>query len=194
MRLTSRAAFQKQVPRGSVKAVYLSCCWINSQVSDVCQNLFLRELPFLYNRSVCGPQFPVQSMGSMVSSMVRDSPVHTPWVVDAFSYEGEANDITGNSLGGSVPMLSKPTQHWTLCWRDEAVEAKCLDGASEFCSPSNKQTHGRYVKQRLVFTDLLFQIPVSFSGGYSSLYLRVGLQLTVHFKVLVLNPFRLNLL
>lgn len=152
MRPTSRADFQKQVPRGSVKAVYLSCCWINSQVSDVCQNLFLRELPFLYNRSICGPHFPLQPMGSTVSPMLQDSPVHTPWVVDAFSYEGEANKTTKNSIGGSVSMLSKPTRHRTLCWRDEAWEVKCLDGASDFFSPSDKQTHGRYVKQRLGYS------------------------------------------
>ena len=76
--------------------------------------------------------------------------------MDAFSYEGEANKITEHSIGGSVSMLSKPTRHRTLCWRDEAGEAKCLDGASDFLSPSDKQTHGRYVKQRLGYSLLRY--------------------------------------
>lgn len=64
MKLTSRADFQKQVPRGSVKAVYLSHCWVNSQVSCVCQNSFLWKLPFLSTRSLCWLHLPLQPVGS----------------------------------------------------------------------------------------------------------------------------------
>jgi len=66
MKLTSRADFQKQVPRGSVKVVYLSCCWLNSQVSYVCQNSFPWKLPFLYNRNLCWPHLPLQPVGSFI--------------------------------------------------------------------------------------------------------------------------------
>lgn len=182
----------KAGPQRLSESSLFKLCWINSQVSDVCQNLFLRELPVLYNRRVCWPQFPLQPMGSTVSSMLQDSPVHRPWVVDAFSYGGKANNITGYSIGGSVSMLSKPTQHWTLCCRDEAMEAKCLDGASEFLSPSDRETHGRHVKQRLGYSLIRYFKFHSFLPWWIQFLVIEGG--AVHFKVLVLNPFCLNLL